>query len=53
MICCGEDLGKGQPFVMLRYWCERCKTEHLVDAQEMTDYLAKLAQSNDKLPDIL
>lgn len=56
MKCCGKDLGQGKPFVLIQYWCDTCKTEHLVDAKEMTDYIAKLhteKQANGALPDIL
>lgn len=57
MKCCNKDLGHGVPYVMLRYWCNECNTEHLVDAQEMTNYIAKLhAEQNhggERLPDIL
>lgn len=42
MKCCGKDLGRGTPYVMVRYWCAECNTEHLVDAQELTDYVALL-----------
>jgi hypothetical protein len=57
MICCGTDLGKGEPYVMLRYWCDKCKTEHLVNAREMSDYLAAQAvrqeQGDVRLPPLL
>lgn len=57
MKCCGHDLGKGEPYVMLRYWCDKCKTEHLVDAKEMTEYLASLTREANngaqQLPDLL
>jgi nucleoside phosphorylase len=59
MKCCNKDLGHGVPYVMLRYWCDTCKTEHLVDAQEMTNYIAQLNAEKhadavvSRLPDIL
>lgn len=56
MKCCGYDLGKGEPFVLIRYWCDKCKTEHLCDAKEMTEYVASLARSSSdtqQLPDLL
>lgn len=42
MKCCNTDLGKGEPFVVRRYWCDKCKTEHLVDAKEMTEYVEQV-----------
>jgi hypothetical protein len=54
MKCCNKDLGKGAPYVMLRYWCEGCKTEHLVHAREMTEYLAaQVSHGPQQLPDLL
>lgn len=56
MKCCGMDLGKGAPFVVIRYWCDKCKTEHLVDAKELTEYVEKVhreASNAQTLPNIL
>lgn len=57
MKCCGKERG-GTPYVMMRYWCEDCKTEHLVNAEELTAYVAKLAAEKSdgvvsRLPDLL
>jgi uncharacterized Zn finger protein (UPF0148 family) len=49
MKCCGKDLGKGTPFVMVQYWCPVCETEHLVDAREMVEVVAKLNARIDEL----
>lgn len=56
MKCCGKDLGQGVPYVLIRYWCGECNTEHLVDSVELTEYIAKLhaeKNTNGTLPDIL
>lgn len=57
MKCCGEDLGKGEPYVLIRYWCDKCRTEHLVNSVEFTDYIARLHAekevANGQLPNIL
>jgi hypothetical protein len=58
MKCCSKEMPEGVPFVMVRYWCAECKTEHLVNAQEMTDFVVKLhAEANNgvvsRLPDLL
>jgi hypothetical protein len=42
VICCGKDLGKGKAHVLIQYWCETCKTEHLVDAKELTEYVEQV-----------
>jgi nucleoside phosphorylase len=56
--CCGKDLGRGTPYVLIRYWCDQCNTEHLVDSTEFTEYIAKLHNTvrqevGNALPDIL
>jgi hypothetical protein len=58
MKCCGKDLGQGTPYVLIQYWCSQCNTEHLVDARELTEYIAKLHAEKDSgastgLPNIL
>jgi hypothetical protein len=60
MKCCDKDLGQGEPYVLIRYWCDTCKTEHLASAEEMTAYIAKLTIQHkgvnnvaSGLPDIL
>lgn len=56
MKCCNKELPQGVPYVLIRYWCDQCNTEHLVSAQEMTDYIAKLtkeASDAAALPDLL
>lgn len=58
MNCCGKSLGEGQLFVMRRFWCTECNTEHLVDAHEITEWLARHvkdleAQNGQRLPPLL
>lgn len=57
MICCGVDLGKGKPYVVITYWCDKCKTEHLVDAKELTEYVEQVhreaSNGAQQLPNIL
>lgn len=56
MKCCEKELPQGVPYVLIRYWCGQCNTEHLANAQEMTDYIAKLtreASNGAQLPDLL
>jgi hypothetical protein len=56
MKCCGKDLGTGEPYVLVRYWCSQCNTEHLANATEMAEYIAKLHAEKSLatgLPDIL
>lgn len=48
MICCGQEL-KGKPIGMRSYWCDQCKTEHLVDARDVEELLISLYARIDEL----
>jgi hypothetical protein len=45
MKCCGKELPEGVPYVLIRYWCAECNTEHLVNSVELTEYIGKLHSS--------
>lgn len=55
--CCGKKI-TGKPIVLISYWCEGCKTEHLHDAVEMSEYVQRVHREasnagSQGLPDIL
>jgi hypothetical protein len=55
--CCGKRI-TGKPIVMISYWCDKCQTEHLHDAVEMTEYVQRVhREANNgmaqRLPNIL
>jgi hypothetical protein len=58
MICCGMDMGKGEPIVVIQYWCKTCNKEHWANAEEMTEYVQRVhREANNgvvsRLPDLL